>query len=213
MDDAPVIDKLRLGFNHPRFIVAVIEQAAAALATLPAQRQTDATLLFTAHSLPVSMAEHCSYQTQLHEACELVTEGLQRKLWELVYQSNNASYGEPWLEPDIGDALRELGKAGVADVVVVPIGFVCDHMEVVLDLDVEARAVAEEAGVSMVRAATVGTHPAYVTMVRELIGERMTADATRRSLGQPSHDLCPTDCCLSGRPGEPKPALCGVAEA
>ncbi len=213
LDDAPVIDKLRLGFNHPRFIVAVIEQAAAALATLPAQRQTDATLLFTAHSLPVSMAEHCSYQAQLHEACELVTEGLQSKLWELVYQSNNASYGEPWLEPDIGDALRELGKAGVTDVVVVPIGFVCDHMEVVLDLDVEARAVAQEAGVKLVRAATVGTHPAYISMVRELIGERMTADATRRSLGQPSHDLCPADCCLSGRPGEPKPALCGAAEA
>ena len=215
LDDAPVIDKLRLGFNHPRFIVAVIEQAAAALATLPAQRQTDATLLFTAHSLPVSMAEHCSYQAQLHEACELVAEGLQRKLWELIYQSNNASYGEPWLEPDIGDAFRELGKAGVTDVVVMPIGFVCDHMEVVLDLDIEARAVAEKAGVNMIRAATVGAHPTYVTMVRELIEERMSPDAERLSLGilGPSHDICPADCCLSGRPGEPKPALCGVAEA
>jgi len=212
LDHPPVIDKLRLGFNHPRFIVAVIEQAAAALATLPAQRQTDATLLFTAHSLPVSMAEHCSYQAQLHEACELVAEGLARERWELVYQSNNASYGEPWLEPDIGEALRQLGKAGVADVVVVPIGFVCDHMEVVLDLDVEARAVAEEAGVNMVRAETVGAHPTYVAMVRELIEERLSPDAERPSVGVlgPSHDLCTADCCLSGRPGEPKPSLCGV---
>ena len=213
LDDAPVIDKLRLGFNHPGFIAAVMGRATTALATLPAQRQADATLMFTAHSLPVSMAEHASYQAQLREACRLVADGLERELWELVYQSNNASYGEPWLEPDIGEALRQLGKAGVADVVVVPIGFVCDHMEVVLDLDVEARAVAEEAGVNMVRAETVGTHPSYVAMVRELIEERLSPDAERPSVGVlgPSHDLCPADCCLSGRPGEPKPSLCGVA--
>lgn len=215
LDDAPVIDKLRLAFNHPGFITAVMDRARVALATLPEQRQTDAPLLFTAHSLPESMARHAPYQTQLEEACRLVADGLGHDRWALVYQSNNASYGEAWLQPDIGEVLRRFGRDDVADVVVVPIGFVCDHMEVVLDLDVEAQATAKEAGVNMLRAATVGTHPAYVSMVRELIEERMTANAERRSLGAlgPSHDFCPADCCLSGRPGEPKPALCGAAGA
>jgi ferrochelatase len=97
-------------------------------------------------------------------------------------------------------------------VVVAPIGFACDHMEVVLDLDVEAAAIARGIGLNMVRAGTVGTHPAYVAMVRELIVERMTADSPRRALGSlgPSHDRCAPDCCLSGRPGPPKPALAGV---
>ncbi len=215
LEAAPIIDKLRLGFNHPGFIAAVIDRARATFATLPARREADAALLFTAHSLPESMAALTDYQAQLREACQLVAAGLERQQWELVYQSNNASYGEPWLQPDIGEALQQLGKAGVADAVVVPIGFVCDHMEVVLDLDVEAQAQAERAGVNMLRAATVGTHPAYVSMVRELISERMTSGAQRRSLGSlgPSHDFCPAECCLSGRPGQPKSALCGAAEA
>ncbi len=215
LDDAPVIDKLRLGFNHPGFIATIMGRAQAALEKVPAERRADTPLLFTAHSLPVSMAEHASYQAQLREACLLVIDGLDHDEWALAYQSNNAAYDEPWLETDICEVLRELGKAGVADVVVVPIGFVCDHMEIVLDLDIEARAVAEEAGVNMIRAATVGAHPTYVTMVRELIEERMSPDAERLSVGVlgPSHDLCPADCCLSGRPGKPKPTLCGVPAA
>jgi len=211
LEKAPVIDKLRLGFNHPGFITAVMDRVDTALAELPEDRRDDATLLFTAHSLPESMAEHAPYVAQLTDACKLVAAGLEHAQWDLVYQSNNASYGEPWLEPDISDALRQLAEGSTKDVVVMPIGFVCDHMEIVLDLDVEAKAAAEEASLNMVRAATVGTHPAYISMVRELIEELLHPEKERLSLGGlgPTHDVCPADCCLSGRTGDPKPALCG----
>ena len=215
VEQPPVIDKLRLGFNHPGFITAVMARVRAAFAELPAARQTEAPLVFTAHSLPESMATHAPYQAQLEEACRLVAGGLEHDLWALAYQSNNASYGELWLQPDIGEVLRRFGRNDVQDVIVMPIGFVCDHMEIVLDLDIEAQAAATEAGVNMVRAATVGTHPAYVGMVRELIEERISSNSERPSLGRlgSSHDFCPADCCLSGRPGDPKPALCGVPGA
>ncbi|MGD8324082.1 MAG: ferrochelatase [Gammaproteobacteria bacterium] len=212
LDHAPNIDKLRLGFNHPSFIEAVSDRARDAIA----QSEAAPAILFTAHSLPQPMANACRYQEQLESSCRLVAQELGVRDWSLVYQSNNASYGGPaWLGPDVSDALREAKSQGVTDVVVVPIGFVCDHMEVVIDLDVEAAAVARETGINMLRAATVGTHPAYVRMVRELILERMSAAPQRAALGElgASHDYCPVDCCLSGRPGPPKPALCGVDSA
>lgn len=215
LEGAPQIDKLRLGFNHPLFIEAVGERVHAALGQLDGDRRNAATVLFTAHSLPNSMAAACRYQPQLESACSLVAERLGIAGWELVYQSNNATYGrEAWLEPDIADALHSAQAAGASDVVVVPIGFVCDHMEVVIDLDVEARAVADEIGINMIRAATVGTHPAYIAMVRDLIIERSSAAPQRAALGTlgPNHDICPADCCLSGRPTPPKPALCGAEE-
>ncbi|HEY8518697.1 MAG TPA: ferrochelatase [Gammaproteobacteria bacterium] len=211
--NAPEIDKLRVAFNHPGFIAAVCDRTRDAFATLPPARRAQAPILFTAHSLPESMARHCRYEAQLAEACQLVGDALEHQRWQLVYQSNNATYGrEKWLGPSIADALKAVREEGAEDVVVVPIGFVCDHMEVVLDLDVEAAAVASGVGLNMVRAGTVGTHPAYVAAVRELIVERMSAHPVRRALGTlgPSHDVCPVDCCLSGRPGPPKPALCGV---
>jgi ferrochelatase len=187
---APEIDRLRFGFNHPGFIEAMTDRVADAIATLPRADRDTAPIIFTAHSLPQSMARHSSYQAQLEASCRLVGDALERQRWRLAYQSNNASYGrEAWLGPDIADALREVKAEGFGSVVVAPIGFVCDHMEVVLDLDVEAAAVA-----------------------RELVIERMSPDAPRRALGSlgASHDVCPADCCLSGRPGAPKPALCGA---
>jgi ferrochelatase len=211
--NAPRFDKLRVPFNHPGFIEAVSDHVGAALNTLPAEQRAGALVLFTAHSLPLSMARGCTYEQQLAASCGLVADALELPRWRLVYQSNNASYGgEPWLEPDVRDALREANTEDIKHVVVAPIGFVCDHMEVVMDLDVDAAAVARELGLTMVRAATVGTHPAYVAMVRELIVERLTPTAPRRALGAlgPSHDRCAPDCCLPGRPGPRKPALCGV---
>jgi ferrochelatase len=184
-----------------------------ALDTLPAEKRRHALVLFTAHSLPLAMAQGCEYEAQLAASCALVGDALELPRWRLTYQSNNASYGrEAWLGPDIRDALREAEAEGIKAVVVAPIGFVCDHMEVVMDLDVDAAAVARELGVTMARAGTVGTHPAYVAMVRELIVERLTPSAPRRALGSrgPSHDRCPPDCCLPGRPGPLKPALAGV---
>jgi ferrochelatase len=213
LPNAPVIDKLRSGFNHPGFITAVCDRVSAALEQLPAERRASTPILFTAHSLPESMARHCAYETQLGEACQLVGDALEHQRWRLVYQSNNASYGkEPWLGPDICDALTHVRAEGAEDVVVAPIGFVCDHMEVVLDLDVDAARRAREIGINLVRAGTVGAHEAFVEMVRELIVERMTPEPQRRALGTlgPSHDVCPADCCLSGRPTPPKPALCGA---
>jgi ferrochelatase len=213
---APVIDKLRSGFNHPGFIAAACDRVSAALEQLPAERRTNAPILFTAHSLPEPMARHCAYEAQLNESCQLIGDALEHQRWRLVYQSNNASYGsEAWLGPDICTALEHARTEGAEDVVVAPIGFVCDHMVVVLDLDVEAAARAREVGINMIRAATIGTHSAYIAMVRELILERMTPQPVRRALGAlgPSHDFCPPHCCLSGRPGPAKNALCGLDSA
>ena len=211
LDGAPQIDKLRIGYNHPGFIAAMADRLQEAFAGVPGKEARPA-LLFTAHSLPLSMARACDYQAQLREACALSAEAVGAGEWELVYQSQNASYGEPWLGPDIGEALESVRAAGHANVVVAPIGFVCDHMEVVLDLDVEAAEKANALGLNIVRAGTVGAHPAYVNMVRDLIVERTTANPDRPALGArgPNHDYCPVDCCLSGRPGEPRAALCGA---
>ena len=211
LDGAPHIDKLRIGYNHPGFIEAMADRLRGALERIPKTRAQPA-LLFTAHSLPLSMSGACDYVVQLREACSLGADMAGAEQWDLVYQSQNASYGEPWLGPDISEALESVRAADHTDVVVAPVGFVCDHMEVVLDLDVEAAEKADELGLNMVRAGTVGAHPAYVRMVRDLIVERMTADPARPALGSrgPSHDFCPADCCLSGRPVEPGAALCGA---
>jgi ferrochelatase len=167
LPNAPLFDKLRVPYNHPGFIAAMSDRVTEALDTLPAEKRRHALVLFTAHSLPLAMAQGCEYEAQLAASCALVGDALELPRWRLTYQSNNASYGrEAWLGPDIRDALREAEAEGIKAVVVAPIGFVCDHMEVVMDLDVDAAAVARELGVTMARAGTVGTHPAYVAMVR-----------------------------------------------
>jgi ferrochelatase len=151
------------------------------------------------------MAAGCDYERQLLETCRLVAEGAGAATWRLVFQSRSGPPTQPWLEPDICEHLRVLKDEGVDDVVVAPVGFISDHMEVLYDLDTEARQVSDEIGLSMVRAATVGAHPVFVRMIRELILERLDPAAPRRALGTfpASHDVCPVDCCLSGmqRPG------------
>jgi protoporphyrin/coproporphyrin ferrochelatase len=201
-ENAPRVEKLRAYFNHPGFIEPMIERTAAALEQIPADQRGATRLAFTAHSIPSAMAANCKYETQLADACQVVAAGVGLSNWKLVYQSRSGSPSQPWLEPDIGDHLKELAAGGVRDVVVVPIGFISDHMEVMFDLDFEAKQLAEELGVNMVRAGTVGTHPRCVSMIRELIVERMSDAAVRPALGTlgPSHDVCPVDCCLSGRP-------------
>lgn len=213
LENPPQIDKLRLGYNHPGFIEGFTERVQNAFREIPEQRRNESLLFFTAHSLPESMARQATYQAQLEESCKLVGDALGHQRWRLVYQSNNASYGkEAWLGPDICEALTEVKGKGATDVIVAPIGFVCDHLEILLDLDTDAQTRAQEIGLNMVRAATVGTHPAFVGMIRDLICERMTDKPVRATSGSsgPSHDYCPPNCCLSGRPGEPKPTLCGV---
>ena len=197
-EGAPQIDKLRVFYNHPGFIAPMVERVREAFAQIPAERRATARLCFTAHSIPNSMADNCAYVAQLQEACRLVTEGLGREQWRLVYQSRSGPPTQPWLEPDILDYLRELRQQAVQDVVVVPIGFISDHMEVLYDLDTEAQQLADELNLNLVRAGTVGTHPRFITMIRELIVERMNDNPVRLALGTmgPSHDVCPTDCCL-----------------
>ena len=183
--DAPRVEKLRVFYNHPLFIEANVDHIRAALAQL--EDATSATLVFTAHSIPESMAVNSEYAAQLVEAGGLIAHALGIKNWQLVYQSRSGSPSQPWLGPDIVEHLRTLHREGVRNVVVAPIGFVSDHMEVVYDLDIEARKVADELGMRMVRAATAGTHPAFVKMIRELMLERIE--------NRVPENICAPDCC------------------
>ena len=195
---APTVEKLRLFYNHPGFIEATAERVRQALDQLPSGSQAAARLVYTAHSIPTAMAAGSPYVEHLQEACRLVSESLEPSDWNLVYQSRSGPPSQPWLEPDINDYLRQLpSSGGCREVVVVPIGFISDHMEVLYDLDTEARALCEELGLVMVRAATVGIHPKFISMIRELIAERMGPNATPRASGNlgPWHDSCPADCC------------------
>jgi ferrochelatase len=194
---APQVSILRKFHNHPGFIEPNIENLRVALETIPQERRTEARIAFTAHSIPSGMARNSNYEMQLLNACQLVASALGRTDWQLVYQSRSGAPGQPWLEPDINDHLRTLRADGVTDVVVVPIGFISDHMEVLYDLDTEAQQLADEIGLNLVRAPTVGTHRAFIRMIRELIIERMTG-GEKRFLGVrgASHDVCPQNCCL-----------------
>jgi len=192
--DAPQIDKLRLFYNHPSFIEATADRVKEAVDRVSGGLRSNAQILFTAHSVPLTMATASDYVKQLNEACRLVAERLSLPAWRLVYQSRSGPPGQPWLEPDIGEALRKI-EAGQT-VVVVPIGFISDHMEVLYDLDTEAQAICAGISVSMVRAATVGVHPKFIGMIRELIRERM-GECVARSIGNfgPNQNVCSADCC------------------
>lgn len=196
---APTIDKLRVFFNHPGFLEPVAARVRAALNELSSDNRQGAHLLFTAHSIPRSMAATSDYEAQLRDAADVVA-GLAggHHPWSLVYQSRSGPPSVPWLEPDVGDALVALAPLGSPSAVVVPLGFVCDHMEVVYDLDRVALPRARAAGVECVRAATVGDDPAFVSMIAELARERTDPSATpRRSLGRlgPRTDVCDEGCC------------------
>lgn len=197
--DAPRVEKLRAFYNHPGFIEANVANVRAALEQIPDASRSQTQIAFTAHSIPDSMAESCDYQAQLLETCGLIAEALNVKDWRLVFQSRSGSPAQPWLGPDICDHLRELKAGGANDVVVAPIGFVSDHMEIIYDLDTEARALCQELGLNMIRAATAGTHPAFIEMIRELILERVDPTTPRRFLGTagPRPGRCAVDCCLS----------------
>lgn len=201
--DAPHIDKLRAFYNHPLFIEANVEQIRASMSQLPQNVRLSARLVFTAHSIPESMAANSDYEAQLKEAGLLIARELNVKNWQVVYQSRSGSPAQPWLGPDVCDHLKQLRAEGVTEVVIAPIGFISDHMEVIYDLDVEAQQLANEIGVNMRRAETAGTHPAFVRMIRELMMERINNE-TPRYLGSrgANHDVCLPDCCQGamGRP-------------
>lgn len=197
--DAPMFDKVRVFYNHPDFIAANADRIRDALNELPEALRTSAHLAFTAHSIPLSMAVGSDYERQLSETCRLVAEavGVSPDHWELVYQSRSGRPTDPWLEPDVLDHLAALKHHEAEAVVIHPVGFLSDHIEVLFDLDEEARNTANALSLPMARSATVGTHPKFVGMLRELIIERLSGAPTRRSVGRfgPNHDVCPLDCC------------------
>jgi ferrochelatase len=206
---APQVDKIRQYFNHPGFISSFAAAAAEAADSLPAG---DFDLIFTAHSIPVSMAETSgpaggAYQAQLAEAARLIAAeiGYQRP-WHLAYSSRSGPPAQPWLEPDINDLLAERAAAGSRAVVIVPVGFVSDHMEVKFDLDVEAAQTADRLGLKFARAATPGSDHRFVSMITDLVCERLdgTAPLALGALGA-GPDTCPAGCCGDGpvRPAAP----------
>lgn len=179
---APEIDKLRVFYDHPAFLDVIADEARQAMEGL-----TSPALFFTAHSIPLSMSANCRYVSQLREACALVAGRLGVTDWHLVYQSRSGPPQVPWLEPDINDAIRQ--SRNMKELVIVPIGFVSDHLEVLYDLDTEAAQLCVERGIRMRRAATAGTHPRFVGMIRQLVEERIAGGGLRE-------DLCTATCCL-----------------
>ncbi len=205
--DAPVVRKIPPYYAHPAFAAAFASSAGRALAELPAGVRDDADLVFTAHSVPDRMSAASgpaggAYTAQLAEVAAAVATALGRDRWQLAYQSRSGPPAVPWLEPDINECLTGLAKAGSAGVVVVPIGFVSDHMEVIFDLDVEAAQTARDLGLPMARAATPGTDPGFVAMIAELAGSSLAGwpDVAPASLGVDAAAFCGAGCCGSGRP-------------
>lgn len=151
------------------FIEANASRVRAALATLPEDLQADARLVFTAHSIPVAMAQRYPYEQQLRESAAAVAASCGLRGYTLVYQSRSGRPEDPWLGPDICDYLRDCARDGTRAVVLCPIGFVCDHVEVLYDLDVEAAAVCREIGLPMVRAAAVNDDPLFIDAMTEAV--------------------------------------------
>ena len=227
VEGAPVLDKLRHYFNHPGFVEPVVDAVLAALTGLDDEVRAGAHLVFVTHSLPLSMADTAgppgsaadgAYVAQHLDVMAAVTARIAEETGveharELVYCSRSGAPDVRWLEPDVNDHLEALAKDGVPAVVLVPAGFVSDHMEVVYDLDTEALATAERLGLPARRAATAGTDPRFVAMVRDLLLERAATergeDVVRVSVGTigPMWDRCPLDCCPN--PRADRPALCG----
>jgi ferrochelatase len=212
---APELDKLRHYFDHPGFLEPTIDAVVAAVAELGV---TAPRLVFTTHSIPTAAAAASgpgggAYVASHRAAAELVFTGVRSRIdvdphWDLVFQSRSGAPSVPWLEPDVSEHLALVAERGATGAVLVPIGFVSDHMEVIWDLDTVALDAARSCGLPAVRAATVGTDPRFVAMVRELVLERVgTVPARALSVLGPSHDRCPIGCCPNPR-GE-RAALCG----
>jgi ferrochelatase len=201
-DRAPRVDKVRAFYNHPDFVAANLERVRQGLESIADDRRPATHLVFTAHSIPLAMARNCDYERQLGETARLVAEGagIAPDRWAMVYQSRSGRPEDPWLEPDILDHIKDLHRRAVGDLLIHPLGFLSDHVEVLYDLDEEARHLCAELGLGMVRSQTVGVHPGFVAMLRELVQERMgdAPESGRRAVGHfgPSHDVCPETCCL-----------------
>lgn len=168
-EGAPDVDYLEPWFDHPGFVEAQADRIAAVMRAVPAGDRDGTTLLFTAHSIPSAMASRAPYADQLTTSARLVAAQLGHARWSVAYQSRSGDPRTPWLDPDVNEVIRALGRGRERAVVVAPIGFVCDHIEVLYDLDTEARQTAAEAGVAFYRAGTVMDHPAFIRMLGDLV--------------------------------------------
>jgi ferrochelatase len=166
---APLIDYTPGWHNHPLFIDAVADLTQQAFAQIPEVRRATTPLIFTAHSVPTAMPSTLTYVKQVEEGARLVAEQLNHGRWSIAYQSRSGDPRTPWLEPDISAVLMKLSTEGIRDVVVSPIGFVCDHIEVLYDLDTEARQIAVQNGLNLIRAGTVNDHPTFIRMLAEVV--------------------------------------------
>ncbi|RNL64871.1 ferrochelatase [Nocardioides marmoriginsengisoli] len=220
---APQLDRLRAYFNHPGFVEPNVDATLAALAQLPDDARHEAHLVFVTHSIPEVMNAGSgpigdAYVYQHRVVMDEISDRVQDETGHrypsaLVYCSRSGPPSMPWLEPDVNDHLAALNKAGVPGAVLVPIGFVSDHMEVIYDLDTEAMATARDLGMACERAATAGVDPRFVAMVRELLLERAAVERGQeieRAVVGPAPaawDVCAPGCCAN--PRGPRPALCG----
>jgi ferrochelatase len=222
LPDGPDLLKLRVYFDHPGFVEPMVDRVDAALAALPAPLRAEARLVFVAHSVPMTQARESgpdggAYPAQLHAASQAIAELVAERRgganpWQVAYCSRSGPPAMPWLEPDVNGTLEALAAGGERAVVLVPVGFVSDHMEVVHDLDVEALGTARRLGLVAVRAATVGTDPRFVRMVAELLAERADPGAPRPALSPagPFPDVCPSDCCTGLPRADRRPAAAGT---
>jgi ferrochelatase len=158
---------------HPLFIQTWVEQIQLLLNTLSAEKRSSTPIIFTAHSLPIAMANQSPYVEQLEETACLISDRLGHRRWFIAYQSRSGGPTDPWLEPDINKVIRDLAAKGASAVVVAPIGFVCDHVEVLYDLDIEAKQIAADLGLKMLRASCPNDHPTFIQMMADVIQERM----------------------------------------
>jgi ferrochelatase len=154
---------------HSLFIQAWTELIGFEMQKISPEQRGSASLVFTAHSVPVAMAERSGYAEQVRETASLIASGLGRSRWSIAYQSRSGNPKDPWLEPDVLSVIRELKANGATEVIVAPIGFVCDHVEVLYDLDIQAREVAEDLGLGFYRARCVNDHPLFIRMMGEIV--------------------------------------------
>jgi len=198
---APQIDKIRPFYNHPNFIIANAEQLLIAQGNMPAERQRAALIIFTAHSIPLSMADGCRYAEQLQETCKLImTAAKLSNPWQISYQSRSGSPKQPWLEPDLNKTIETLPQNNVKDVIIAPVGFISEHMEILYDLDVQTKQLCEELNIGYNRAKTAGSRPQFVSMIKLLVDEQLARLPFNQESGdsKSSNEFCFSNCCPIG---------------
>ncbi len=156
-------------YDHPLFIEACADLIEECFEQIPPDEREDTMILFSAHSIPVPMAEKAPYVGQLLVTASLIAERLGHDKWRLVYQSRSGRPRDPWLEPDVCDVIREIAKEGVRYTIVQPIGFLCDHVEVLFDIGIEAKEAADEAGIKLIRAQTVNDDPKFIEAMADAV--------------------------------------------